>query len=264
MEKYIPFKETVIRITDQGAGKIVVLIHGYLESIETWSDFASELSKHFRVVSVDLPGHGKSGTVGTIHTMDMMAEAVNRVLESLGIEKCTVVGHSMGGYVTLAFAEKHPEKLESFCLFHSAAGADNDEKRMNRNRDIGLVREGKKELICNLHVPKTFADDNLEIMKDKIEIGREIARNTPDEGIIAVLEGMKQRPERYNMLKNSKVPVLFIIGKKDNFFPAAVMEPMVSMPEKAEVLLLENTGHNGFIEEKELSLYTIIKFVNNL
>ena len=105
MTQNIKYKNISIRFREEGEGEPIILLHGYLESLNIWDEFLEELSKRFRVVSIDLLGHGKTGNIGQIHTMDMMADAVNFVLVHLDISKCTMIGHSMGGYVTLAFLQ---------------------------------------------------------------------------------------------------------------------------------------------------------------
>jgi pimeloyl-ACP methyl ester carboxylesterase len=260
MVHFHKYQNTQIRYKDFGEGFPVVLIHGYLESLETWGDFAKKLASQFRVILIDLPGHGGSGCLGPVHTMELMADAVSYVLKELKVSKCTLIGHSLGGYVTMAFVEKYPELLNGFCLFHSSPFADNEEKKNNRDREIEIIKEGKKELIFNAHCPKVFANDNQAKFHDQIEIAKAIAKSTPDEGIIAVLEGMKSRPDRSVILKNTNQPFLYVIGKKDNFIPFEILSK-IGMPVNAETLILENSGHNGFIEESEVSLSKISSFI---
>src|ERR1044071_7202110 len=109
-----------VRYADTGKGRVVVLLHGFLESLEVWfgNGFAQELAQHFRVIAIDLPGHGKSDCVGYVHRMERMADVVKGVMDELGLRRYAMVGHSMGGYVALAFAERYKENLCGLCLFH--------------------------------------------------------------------------------------------------------------------------------------------------
>ena len=113
MDDKVYFKNTGIRYKAEGSGTTIVLLHGYLESSDIWDKFSGELKHEFRVISIDLPGHGKSGIVADIHTMEIMAETVNAVLDELDIDKCILIGHSMGGYVTMAFADLYLKNLSS-------------------------------------------------------------------------------------------------------------------------------------------------------
>jgi len=257
----VNFRNTSIRYKVEGAGTEVVLLHGYLESLDIWHKFSGELRKKFRVVSIDLPGHGQSGIIADVHTMEIMAEAVNAVLDELNISKCILTGHSMGGYVTMAFADLFYDRLYGYSLFHSTPFADTEEKKQNRSREIELVNQGKKELIFNINIPKAFANDNIDKLKSEVEWAVQIARNTADKGIKAVLEGMKQRHDRSEILGNSSVPVLLILGKKDNYISFDAVMNKIKLNEKGEIFILENSGHMGFIEEMEESLIALTSFV---
>jgi pimeloyl-ACP methyl ester carboxylesterase len=260
----VEYKGTFIRYTDEGDGDTVILLHGYLESLEIWDGFAEELSAGYRVICVDLPGHGRSGLYSTIDTMAIMADAVKHVLDFLGIGRSVIVGHSMGGYAALAFEDFYPETTIGFVLFHSHGLKDPEDKKINRNREIELVKAGKKQQFININIPNAFASDHLEEFADQIDRARRIALATPDEGIIQALEGMKIRPDRRDVLKASTDPVLIIAGKKDNYIPWEVYEEHFNLASQTDVIILENSGHMGFIEEKEKSLEGIRQFLNKI
>ncbi len=264
MTGIIKFKDASLFYRDEGTGNTIVLLHGYLESSEIWGSFGVALSKHNRVISLDLPGHGKSSPVCGNQTIEIMADSVKAVLDHLEIARAVIVGHSMGGYVTLAFAELFPEKTIAFCLFHSHALADSEEKKLNREREIDLVRSGKKSLIVNTNIPRTFSNDNIVKLVAEVERAKNIGLNTKDEGIICALHGMKSRPDRQRVLRESNMPVMIIAGRKDNVIPFGHYEQHFSLAVRTEVLILENSGHMGFIEETEKSLEGILKFVNKV
>ena len=148
-EKFIMAGDTAVHVCDSERGdRCVVLLHGYLESMLVWEDFIPLLYKSVRVVTLDLPGHGISEVKGPVHTMEWLADVTAGALQALGIGRCTLVGHSMGGYVALACCERHPELLDGIVLFSSTPDADSDEKRSGREREIALVEAGKKELLA--------------------------------------------------------------------------------------------------------------------
>ena len=260
----VKFREANLRFRDEGRGDVVVLLHGYLESLEIWGAFAEELAVYYRVISVDLPGHGRSGEYTQVDTMAVMADAVKHVLDYLNIGRAVIIGHSMGGYATLAFAEIFPETTIGFCLFHSHALADSEDKKLNRDREIELVREGRKMQIIDVNIPKAFADDNLQRFTKEIDLARKIAVATHDHGIICALEGMKSRPDRKRVLIESTVPVMIIAGRKDNYIPFEICEKHFNLAPKHYVLILENSGHMGFIEEKDKALDGILKFLKKI
>ena len=151
---------TALHVCDSQQGeRCVVLLHGYLESMFVWDDFVPLLYKRVRVVTLDLPGHGISEVRGECHSMEYLADVVRDALQALGIARCTLVGHSMGGYVALAFCERHPEMLDGLVLFSSTPNADTEEKRENRRREIALVRAGKKEQLARVAPGAGFAAD---------------------------------------------------------------------------------------------------------
>ncbi len=249
----------------QGEGLPVVLLHGYLESLRIWDGFAEELAERVKVITVDLPGHGRSEVLGDTHTMEELAGAVRKVMEvAVPGEKVLLTGHSLGGYVTLAFAEKYPELLAGFCLFHSHPLADTDEVRKNRQREIGLVEAGKKELIYQVNVPKAFAEKNVERFAKEVARAVEIAKNTPDAGIAAMLRGMMLRPDRRDLLENASLPVLWILGRGDRYILYEKITATVHPSGNVQVSVLEDSGHMGFIEEKDRSLEILNDFADRI
>jgi pimeloyl-ACP methyl ester carboxylesterase len=236
-----------------------VLLHGFLENKNIWKNFARRLSPSFRVLTIDLPGFGESEFIGEIHSMDEMAETVRAVMKAAGINSCVMAGHSMGGYVALAFAEKYPRMLKGFVLFHSHAGADSPEAAENRERTIAVVEKDHHGFIKNF-IPGLFDPTNVKKFGPEIAELGEMADKTPKAGIIAALRGMKIRPDRQHVLMNAKVPVLFIVGKNDSRIPMEVIMPQALLPAHSEVLLLDHTGHMGFIEAKEKTFACIRGF----
>ncbi len=257
----VPFKNIQVRVKDEGKGKVVVLLHGYLENLEIWNGFAGYLERHYRVISIDIPGHGQSGVLADIHSMELMAEAVNAVLQYLNVQQYVLVGHSMGGYVSLACLSGYPERLAGVCLFHSSPFADSDEKRTARAKEIELVKKGKLTLICNTSIPNGFATDNLEKMADKVEFAKQIARQSKPEGVIALLEGMRSRPDRQELLRQNHLPLLFILGRKDNFISFNALYPLAQSFPHTTVNVLEKSGHSGYLEEPEKSAELILAFL---
>ena len=142
----------------------------------------------------------------------------------------------------MAFAELFPEKLSGYCLFHSTPFADNDEKKENRDREISLVVCGKKRQIVLVNIPKAFASDNVESLSEEVERARRIALESSDQGIIALLRGMKERPDRTDILKNASLPLLLIGGMKDNYIASEVFKKLAALAPHAQVLSLEHSG----------------------
>jgi pimeloyl-ACP methyl ester carboxylesterase len=264
MKKRIIYKGTEMVYSDRGEGTCLVLLHGYLESGEIWDSFADRFPKGYRLIIPDLPGHGRSGIWGEMHRMEDLAGAVKAIMEVEGMEKIFLAGHSMGGYAVMAFAELFPERLLGYSLFHSTCFADNAEKRENRDREISLVHCGKKRQIVLVNIPKAFSTDNVDLMPEEVERARRIALENSDQGIIALLHGMKARPDRSVVLKDPSLPLLLIGGMKDNYIPTEVFEKLVEMAPHAQVLRLKESGHMGFIEEPGKAVAAFMEILDGL
>lgn len=261
-ETFVIAGDAVLHVADSGKGeKCVVLLHGYLESMYVWDDFLPLLTPRVRVVTVDIPGHGISDAIAEIHTMELMADTLRDMLDAMGIERVTMVGHSMGGYIALAFCEKYPERLDGVVLLSSTPNADTDEKRENRRREIALVRAGKKDMLATVAPEAGFAEQNRKRLRDYIEDLVEQVHMTDEDGIVALLEGMIARKDQNEMLRQSAVRQLFILGKKDGYIPVEVAEAFIAKNPQAEVVWLEESGHMGFIEEPAACAEALLRFV---
>lgn len=262
VEKFIMAGDTALHICDSEKGdRTVVLLHGYLENMLVWEEFIPLIYKDVRVVVLDIPGHGISEVKGEVHTMDYLADVVAGALDALQIEKAYIVGHSMGGYVALSVCERHPNRVAGVVLLHSTPNADSEEKRKNREREISLVKSGKKELLAKSAPEAGFAVDNRRRCQPYIEDLVEMVHLTEDEGIVALLGGMIARKDQNEMLRNMQVPQLFILGRKDGYIVPEVAEAMVAAHPQAAVAWMENSGHMSFIEEPEACASALLDFV---
>ena len=281
MEKFIIADGTAIRILDTGSPKsaaagsapdaqadnvpthTILLLHGYLENLNIWDEVAGLLQPCARVIAPDLPGHGISEVRGEVHSMEFLADTVYAALRELNVAKCTVIGHSMGGYVALALAERHPELLDGLVLFSSTPNADSDAKKQEREREIAVVQAGKKELLARTLPGKGFAPDNRKRFADEIEDLTELVMLTDDDGITALLRGMVLRPDRNEVLSGLKIPRLFILGRHDEYIVPEVAEAMIARHPETPTVWLEHSGHMGLIEEPQLSAQAILEFTEN-
>ncbi len=261
--KTITFREKAIHYKVDGDGEALVLLHGFIKSMAIWDDFAKVFSKEFKVIRIDLPGHGKTPLIEKTHTMDLMAQSVKAVLDNLEIKSCVMVGHSMGGYVTLEFAKKYPEMLKGMCLFHSHAAADTEEVKENRRRTIEMIKLNRKGFIKQF-IPDLFAETNVERFAKEIDHLWHIADKMSGQSIIAALQGMKERSGKLDLLLNSTIPVLFIAGKEDMRIPVQNVLAQAILPRHSEVLVLADVGHMGFLEAKQQTIDMISCFARKL
>ena len=164
----------------------------------------------------------------------------------------------------MAFADLFPSYLSAYSLVHSTPFANTVEKRENRDREISLVLCGKKRQIVLVNVPKAFATDHLDKMSKQVSLLKAMAMASPDEGVIALLNGMKERPDRAAVLQDPRLPLLLIGGMKDNYIPVEVFEKMLALAPHARILRLANSGHQGFMEEPEKVLEAMLAFLDKL
>jgi pimeloyl-ACP methyl ester carboxylesterase len=255
---FLLFKNININYKKQGKGKTnVVLLHGFLEGLDIWKDYSKELAKTYTVISIDLLGHGKSQCLAYVHTMEEMAEAVDAVLKELDIRKAVFVGHSLGGYVSLAFAELYIHKVKGLCMFNSTAAADAEQKKADRLRSIEIVKSNH-ELFIKMSVPNLFFNQKKYIKE--IEKTLKIAIKTPKQGIIAAINGMMQRPSREIILKFSQFPVFYVIGKNDNVVHYEVAIKQCELAKEHSYYLSEKGSHMCFFEDEE-ALEQLKKFI---
>ena len=257
------FKNKKIYYKLSGKGRLLLLLHGFTESSEIWDDFTPILKKNYACLSIDLPGHGNSEALPEAHTMEVMAEIVKNIIDISGFKDCIMIGHSMGGYVALAFAEAYPEYLKGLCLFHSSALDDTPEIMKNRDKTIEIVKNNKFSFLSQF-IPDLFAPENKSKFQNEILKLVKSSESMSVEGIINAIVGMKMRKNHEETLIHIKCPVLFIAGKKDSRVPLDKVILQIALPRHAESLILDNVGHMGYIEEKDLTLKTILFFANKI
>ena len=243
-----------------GSGACVVLLHGFLETTQMWEFALQDLSKRYRVISIDLPGHGASECLGYVHSMDDMSRCVNAVLQELGIRKCRLVGHSMGGYVALAFADLFPDKVKGLCLFFSTSRADSKSKKVDRGRAIEVVKKNHKSFI-RAAFPMLFRSKFRKPKREAINAAKLEALKTSKQGIIAALQGMKVRPSREMLLKFPPYPIHIISGQRDPIIPIDSMKQQMKVSERVTGAVLKEPGHMGHIEAPEECLKELLFFM---
>lgn len=246
----VDFKQVKIWYEEQGKGSAVVLLHGFLEASWMWKDIWPELAKRHRVIMIDLPGHGQSDCIGYVHTMEEMADAVSAVIQELGIRRATLVGHSMGGYVSLAFAEKYPDVVKTLVLMQSTALADSEQANLNRLRAIELVKANHKSFVKK-SVPLLFRPVNRTKFKEQVNWVKEQCLKTPPQGIIAAVEGMRQRPNREVLLKFPPFEVHLIAGEKDPRISIEESRYLATISEYVQLHEIKGCGHMSYIEDLE-------------
>ena len=259
--KQIFFKNTAISFSDIGKGTVVVLLHGFLENKKMWKDLVPSLAEKNRVISIDLLGHGETDCLGYIHSMEENAEIVNAILSHLRIRKAVFIGHSMGGYVALAFAELYLNRVKGLILLNSTALEDSVERKINRDRAIKAVKQNYINFV-RMSIANLFSENNRDRLKNEIENVKLEGLKTPLQGIIASLEGMKIRKDRQFILKETDFPKLLILGEKDGVL---LYKDNASQIEATNTELISfPDGHMSHIENKEELEKVIASFLRKI
>ncbi|MDP4149597.1 MAG: alpha/beta hydrolase [Bacteroidota bacterium] len=229
----------------------LLLIHGFAEDGRIWDGQVAALQDLCQVIIPDLPGSGRSSALRGETSMEEMAESIAALLDAEGIKQAVVVGHSMGGYISLAFAEKYPGRLSALGLFHSTAFADSEEKKALRRKSNEFIGKHGAAPFIQQSTPNLFAEDSREQHPEWVEkvISSYSAFNP--HSLVYYYNAMIRRPDRTEILKQCKQPVLFIIGEKDNTIPLVSSLQQTHMAAISSIHILEKAGHMGMLEEAE-------------
>ena len=243
-----------------GTGKPVVLIHGFGEDHSIWHN---QIKNQYQLIIPDLPGSGASELYNNI-SIEGMADIIKTIvvesIQSPG-EKIVLVGHSMGGYIALAYAEKYPEDLAGLGLFHSTSYADSKEKIINRKKGIEFIETHGAFAFLKTTLPNLFSAITKEQQPELVESLIEKSSHFSASALVTYYEAMIDRPDRRDILKQSKIPVMLIMSENDQAIPIADSLEQSSLPEKSYITILKNSGHMGMVEEPMESNQAISRFL---
>jgi pimeloyl-ACP methyl ester carboxylesterase len=258
MQKSITFKNANISFSDQGKGTAVVLIHGFLENSTMWKHIIPEISKRNRVITVDLLGHGSSDCLGYVHSMELFSETIEAVLKHLKIRKYILIGHSLGGYISLCLAKKNPSKIKGLCLLNSTSNGDSEALKTTRIRANKMAQNNFGNLV-RMSFMNLFGAQSKATFKNEIHLALQEALQTPVQGYIAAQEGMRLRSNSNQFLAESNFKKLILVGEKDPVlnYEGSITEATAT---KSEIVVLTG-GHMSHIETKENLIYILKKFV---
>jgi pimeloyl-ACP methyl ester carboxylesterase len=254
VEKEIIFDNSRIYYRSIGNGSTVILIHGFGEDGEVWRNQIEFLKNSYQLVIPDLPGTGRSEMIEDM-SMEGMAEVIKTIIDKEtppnSSAKVAMIGHSMGGYIALAFAEKYDALLNSFGLFHSTAYADSEEKKQVRRKGIEFIEQHGAFEFLKTTTPNLFSQqtkDERPILIDEQISGM---HNFSSLALVSYYNAMINRPDRRDILKKMNVPVLFVIGEHDNAVSPQDSLQQTHLPENSYIHILAASGHMGMLEEAE-------------
>ena len=262
---YQSFKKDNYTIAYQKYGTpkpAVVLVHGFPEDGTVFEKQYAFLKENYTVIVPDLPGSGKSAYNPNLQSTEDFAEMIKLVLQQEQIEKCFLLGHSMGGYIALAFAEKYPERLLGLGLIHSTAYEDSPEKKENRKRSIRLMEKYGGYFFLRTVIPGLFSGTFAAAQPSVIEQLTEKGKAFETKALQQYYSIMMHRKDKTNMLQNIAVPVLFIIGEQDTAVPTQDVLQQIALPQTSFIKILPDAAHMGFLEKPEKVNEAIVRFIN--
>ncbi len=243
----------------RGQGKPIIFLHGFPMNQTVWDEFVPLLTDTNKVITIDLPGFGKSTALESSFTIEEVADIILDRLSAEKISGSTIIGHSLGGYVALAMAEKRPDLFSGLGLFHSTAFADTPEKKESRLKVIDFINKNGVLAFTSNFIPPLFADQNhLAIAKV-----REIAIQSSHDAVVGYTNAMRNRPDRTSVLKKLKIPVLFLVGEADAGLPVDTILTQAKHCESQVIQILKKAAHMGMFENPETSAAIIQEFVSN-
>jgi len=247
--------------TDRGTGPAIVFVHGFCESKAIWNAFTQDFISSYRIVSLDLPGFGESMLAQDEVSMEWFADEVHTLIKLLGISDFIYVGHSLGGYVGLAYAEKHSSYLKGLCLFHSTAYADSEERKMNRDKTIAFIYKYGADLFTQSFIEPLFLLQNRQHLKNEIAELKSIAKQSSEKGIIATTKAMRNRLDRTHVLRSLTIPALLIGGKNDATIPIEKLKEQAALSSTILLAEIDHCGHMGMYEQKEKTVEVLNTFL---
>lgn len=232
-----------------GKGPAIILLHGFPETGELWSEICTELAQNFTLIIPDLPGSGKSNRCSAQLTIELLADAIKWILDTEHINSAVIAGHSMGGYVAMAFAEKYTNTLKGLAMVHSIASADTEEKKEQRRKSVNLIMKGGKDAFVKQMIPGLFSEIYKKNHSDELKVRTEEAMKQDAESLADFYNAMIMRPDRINVLVGAVFPVLWLIGKEDMIATPAKVLQQSTLANVNFVRVYADCAHMGMIEQ---------------
>lgn len=244
-----------INFKTRGEGLPIIFIHGFCENLEIWESFVQKIEGEFQIVTLDLPGFGRSELESNAISIDQIGTLINNWVVEQRFDNPILVGHSLGGYVSLAMMSQNPEFFSGLVLLHSTARADTEEKKQNRNKVKAFVRENGLQPFFDSFVP------GLYYLKDhsSIPLAHKIASQTSESTFLAYTNAMRDRLPREDILSHAKVPILIIAGQNDAIIDVKSLEEQAQLNEKIGFYSLPKVGHMGLFEAEN----DVVKIITN-
>lgn len=251
----------MIHISETGQGQPIILLHGFCENHHIWDSLSNNLASEFRILSVDLPGFGQSSPLpDKCSALDEVADIIADELRIRKIEPAFIVGHSLGGYITLALAELHPQLIRGLALINSTTFSDSTDKKRTRNKIIKFISKHGVQPFIDLFIDDIFY--NKEEFTEAIEMVRAMGMSCTRETLIQYTGLMRDRSERTFLLTQPDKPAMVIAGNEDGLIPVGQSQEMIDFLPKGQGVILESCGHMAMFERPNALHESLIQFVH--
>lgn len=247
----------MVHFTKKGSGHPLILLHGFPLNSNIWKDFLEHFETKYQLISIDLPGFGKSGSLNSPFTIDDVAKEILSALKMSGVQNCTLLGHSLGGYVALAMVDIQPDLFSSLILLHSTAYADNDEKKANRNKAIDFVSRHGVTAFTGNFIPPLFASPT----HPSIDNVKKIAIEATADAVLSYTTAMRDRKDRTSVLRDFHRPTLLITGEKDTIIPVDSIYAQAGLSPSIQIEILPQVGHMSMYESPKKIAEVIHNFI---
>jgi pimeloyl-ACP methyl ester carboxylesterase len=261
MRKGILFRGEMVEYEIRGTGSPVMLVHGFTEDRRIWDPLLQGMENKYKWILPDLPGSGQSAFNVSLPKLKDFAESILAIADFENIRELALIGHSMGGYISLAFAEKYPERINALGLFHSSSYADTHEKKEARDKNIRFIQKNGSALFVEQAIPGLFSDDFKSKHPEEIQKLIDRYANFNQDALVLYLNAMKHRPVTTGVLKSITKPVLFIMGEEDKAVPLKDALEQCHLPQISYIHILTPTAHMGMIENTSLCNSFIDRFL---
>jgi pimeloyl-ACP methyl ester carboxylesterase len=243
-----------------GSGSAVVLLHAFPLDRRMWRGVTPALAARHRVVAIDLPGFGESPLSSEPWSVDDAADAVIARLDGLGVVSPAIVGLSMGGYVALAIAARHPGRVGALVLCDTRAGADGPPAREGRDAGRAALARGEREaflgsLLDRLVAPGAPAEIRAEL--------RRLADAQTTDALRAALLALRDRPDRTALLPSLRLPALVMVGAEDALTPPSEARAIAGAIPGAALVEIAGAGHLSAVEQPAAFASALLDFLSS-
>lgn len=225
-----------------GNGTPLMLVHGFPLDSNSWNEIIPFLESEFDIIAPDLRGFGQSTTINTPYTISDMADDLVALLDYLGIKKIAIAGHSMGGYVALAFAKKYPDRMSGLGLISSQAAGDPPDRKEGRYKTAADVAEKGVGVVVDAMSPKLSADARVQ------EFVRGLIAKQGKDGVIGALKAMAEREDLTSIISSFQFPIVLIHGDADLLIPMDRSKEIKTTTPSAKYVEVKGAGHMPMME----------------